>query len=373
MDERKIKSFLNEGVKAEEDGYIFNVSVEVVDRDNEVLLVDGADLTNYEKNKIVLFNHDLNKVIGKALWLKKTKDTPKKLIAKISFATTEFAQEIKKLVDEGVLNAVSIRFIPKSSTKMKEFGDATVYDKWELLEISIVSVGANPEALREKMKSLNISQTMQNFIINSIEKKVISYKKYPFAPDDYTWDAGKETRDADVEDLRIMCTWYDEEKPDNKTSYKLPHHRRSDKYVVWRGVTAAMAALMGARGGVDIPDSDRRGVYEHLAKHYEDHDSEPPEFKSVEFFYKNKEFIDPSHFDEIVDMICKNTDDEENEIKKEIDEISKKVNEIEKILKELSGKIDINLAGDNTSRTETISFAEEDIKSIIKEVLAYFK
>jgi len=47
-----------------------------------------------------------------------------------------------------------------------------------------------------------------------------------------------------------------------------------------------MGALMGARGGVDIPDGDRRGVYSHLAKHYrDDFDEEPPDIVIAEFFY----------------------------------------------------------------------------------------
>jgi len=40
-----------------------------------------------------------------------------------------------------------------------------------------------------------------------------------------------------------------------------------------------MAALLGARGGVNIPDTDQRGVYDHLAKHYRQFEKEPPEFK----------------------------------------------------------------------------------------------
>jgi len=40
-----------------------------------------------------------------------------------------------------------------------------------------------------------------------------------------------------------------------------------------------MQALLGARGGVDIPTSDRRAVYRHLAAHYEDFDKEPPEME----------------------------------------------------------------------------------------------
>ena len=49
---------------------------------------------------------------------------------------------------------------------------------------------------------------------------------------------------------------------------------------VWRGVAAAMGALLGGRGGVDIPDGDREAVYNHLAKHYAQFDKEVPEFKS---------------------------------------------------------------------------------------------
>jgi hypothetical protein len=43
-----------------------------------------------------------------------------------------------------------------------------------------------------------------------------------------------------------------------------------------------MAALMGARGGVHIPDEDRKPVYNHLAKHYEQFDREPPSFEKLE-------------------------------------------------------------------------------------------
>ncbi|MHC1602348.1 MAG: hypothetical protein ACXQS4_03865, partial [Methermicoccaceae archaeon] len=44
-----------------------------------------------------------------------------------------------------------------------------------------------------------------------------------------------------------------------------------------RGLFAAMAALQGARGGVDIPAGERKAVYNHLAAHYADLELEPPE------------------------------------------------------------------------------------------------
>jgi hypothetical protein len=77
-----------------------------------------------------------------------------------------------------------------------------------------------------------------------------------------------------------MCSWFDSEKPDIKGAYKLPHHRAKDKKVIWRGLTGCMAALLGGRGGVDVPEDDRKGIYNHLAKEYALFDKTPPEFKA---------------------------------------------------------------------------------------------
>jgi|GEM_PF-4956545 len=128
---------------------------------------------------------------------------------------------------------------------------------------------------------------------DSEEKGVITYGAAhpdgtPKAPKDEAWDGPAEVAAAEVSDLKVMCTWVDSEEPDNKGSYKLPHHKASGHAVVWRGVTAAMGALLGARGGVNIPDADRKGVYNHLARHYKEFDEEPPEFKdySAEELYQ---------------------------------------------------------------------------------------
>jgi signal peptide peptidase SppA len=74
--------------------------------------------------------------------------------------------------------------------------------------------------------------------------------------------------------------WYDAENADQFGSYKLPHHdiQGGKLVVVWGGVTAAMSALLGGRGGTNIPSGDRRAVYNHLAKHYKQFDKEPPDY-----------------------------------------------------------------------------------------------
>jgi len=46
-----------------------------------------------------------------------------------------------------------------------------------------------------------------------------------------------------------------------------------------KGVTSAIGALNGARGGTDIPSADRKSVYAHLAKHLKDNNIEAAKLK----------------------------------------------------------------------------------------------
>ncbi len=93
------------------------------------------------------------------------------------------------------------------------------------------------------------------------------------------WAGGPDKEDIDWAKYRTGFAWYDPADSKNFGAYKLPHHDVEDGNLVtvWRGVAAAMAALMGSRGGVDIPDSDVDAVYNHLARHYAQFDKEPPE------------------------------------------------------------------------------------------------
>ena len=64
-------------------------------------------------------------------------------------------------------------------------------------------------------------------------------------------------------------------------NYSLPHHEvvGGSLKVNRHGVSAAIAAVNGARGGVDMSESERRGAYDHLARHLKAMDLEPPEFR----------------------------------------------------------------------------------------------
>ncbi|MHA1136523.1 MAG: hypothetical protein ACTSSE_08555 [Candidatus Thorarchaeota archaeon] len=91
----------------------------------------------------------------------------------------------------------------------------------------------------------------------------------------------------DWDKYRLGFAWYNGDDQENLESYKLPHHDIIDGSlkVVWKGVVAAMAALLGARGGVDIPSEDKKSVYTHLSGHYEQFEKDTPELSKCDDFY----------------------------------------------------------------------------------------
>lgn len=141
------------------------------DRDNEILMPRGAVLEHYKKNPQVLWAHDYRQPpVGRAAWVKKDTAT-KGLLAKTIYAATDFAEEIWSLVKGGFLPARSVGFIPieshepdeKELEKHPEYeGARRIYDKWELLEYSIVPVPSNRQALQMAVdKDISLSVELQ--------------------------------------------------------------------------------------------------------------------------------------------------------------------------------------------------------------------
>jgi hypothetical protein len=116
---------------------------------------------------------------------------------------------------------------------------------------------------------------------------VTTFQDLPLADRDRKWDgdaAEKRVRKwAGAEEepnakYRDAHVWYDSDKKDNYTSYKLLIADVVDEKleVVPRGVMAAGAVMDGARGGIDLPKDDIERVKSHLAKYYEKMGEEPP-------------------------------------------------------------------------------------------------
>lgn len=131
-------------------------STEAEDRHGEVVSLSGWDLKNAKENCPLLWAHDHTvPAIGtvERLWVRKEKaDQGKGKLMFEAFISeaTEMGRAVKQLIEEGVLKAFSVGF---RGLEMEE----NTFTKQELLEISVVNVPANPDALMLAYKSLNES------------------------------------------------------------------------------------------------------------------------------------------------------------------------------------------------------------------------
>ena len=121
----------------------------------------------FKKNPVVLDSHNYNgieHILGK---VKNAKVKDKKLQGTVVFAEMNPKGVMaKEMLEAGFINAVSVGFIPK------EFDEKYNILKSELLELSIVSVPANPEALFEKLnKKYDKSKKAGDNAKNKVSKK----------------------------------------------------------------------------------------------------------------------------------------------------------------------------------------------------------
>lgn len=112
---------------------------------------DGAmDMTRLSEIGCVLYNHDRNAVVGRVnrVWMENRRG-----MAEIEFDEDEESEKIYQKVLRGTLRGVSVGYIiddaenvrdGKTSTDGRFTGPCTVARKWTPLEISIVSVPADP-------------------------------------------------------------------------------------------------------------------------------------------------------------------------------------------------------------------------------------
>ena len=114
-------------------------------------------LNNFEKNPIILFNHNYDRPIGRATSLKTTANGLE-LTAKISKA----AKDVVELVKDGVLGAFSVGFRVKDADYIEETDGLKIKDA-ELFEVSVVSVPCNQSATFSLAKSFDSLEEYEDF------------------------------------------------------------------------------------------------------------------------------------------------------------------------------------------------------------------
>ena len=141
------------------DGAEYILSDESVDRMGDIIEAAGWRVDNFKRNPIALFGHRSDFIIG--TW-KNIRIENKQLRAHLALAppgTSDRIDEIRRLVEAGILKATSVGFKPlKYEAIDKEAPwDGVKFLEQELVETSLVSVPANPNALAVA-KGLDVSR-----------------------------------------------------------------------------------------------------------------------------------------------------------------------------------------------------------------------
>jgi len=229
---------------------------------NHYRIERGAFKKTLSENRTfpLLWQHRFDELIGV---INEAQETDKGLYIQGKLAmNVQRAREAYELLKLGALTGLSIGgeiikagAIDKSITTIKEI---------RLLECSLVTIPANQEA----------RVTVVNAVIPYKDRGIIADRQHP-------WDAAAVVKACDVEQLRIICAYYDESAPDVKSSYKLPHHEpqgNGEYPAVFRACANAIARINA--GTVDIPDDELEDAYRHVARHYSQWGVDPPEFKA---------------------------------------------------------------------------------------------
>ena len=199
--------FFNANVKSLESGEFEVVASNAkIDRFGDTINPDGWVLANYRKNPVILWSHMAGGFGSEAVppiaratkvWVEDGQ-----LKVKGVFAPTPFAQELRTLVENGFLNAVSVGFMPlvedekgdmeidhkmyrrASEEEMKDFTEkgimekGTKFEKQELLEVSWVAVPALPSALvtAREMGLQLITKELETKTVEPASKEKTTYE-----------------------------------------------------------------------------------------------------------------------------------------------------------------------------------------------------
>lgn len=127
----------------------FVCSTDAVDGHGEIVRQNWR-LERYLKNPVVLWGHNASDLpIGTARNVRVEGGKLKATIRIASAASNPKADQVWAGIQEGTIKAVSVGFRPGSVKREKHDGEERyVLDDNELFELSIVSIGSNPDALQ---------------------------------------------------------------------------------------------------------------------------------------------------------------------------------------------------------------------------------
>ena len=271
-------------------------SATTVDREFDRVESDAfaKSLPEFMKNPVVLFNHDFFRPIGSVLALEMR---PEGLWVKCRIDD----DEVRRWVSEGRVRAFSVSFIPTarrfdpnprakdtdpSGQKRPEPSEIRVITEAELLEVSVVSVPMNRDALFSIAKSLDAGSDLACRACGSCGvgcdcdggSRVVAHRPFPVSAKGvpFRWDWRELLKTFGSRGLRQSSAWSDGDDPFDGSRCLFQHHHLDDgdMRLSAEGLKVAMARLLA--GDHYLSAADAKGVHAHLAAHYRELGEEPP-------------------------------------------------------------------------------------------------
>ena len=148
--------------------YQNDIGMKEVDRDQEIVNIDGMDISAYQKNPVLLWNHDFSEVRGKVISINKDGNG---LYVKAEMQRLTGKEADFENVLYGNVKSFSIGFIPMEYQYLE---DAVEITQSEMIELSIAPVQSNRSALFQVIgtKSLDVDNAKLRTLLEPTKKEI---------------------------------------------------------------------------------------------------------------------------------------------------------------------------------------------------------
>ena len=154
-------------VDAERRHIVFVASQEIVDRDDDVILVDGIDTTEFARNPVLLGDHDRGFVLGRVTaFRREARPGGRAFVCEADIlppGTSARVDEAWAAIQFGARNGISLGFQPLEYDRdpVREGQRGYTFRRVALLEISSVSLPSCPTCLIEQKAWQGRSRTAE--------------------------------------------------------------------------------------------------------------------------------------------------------------------------------------------------------------------
>ncbi len=229
-----------------------------------------------------LFNHDYSQLPPGGIF--EANEDRKGLYIKTQFnLDIQMGRELYASFKMGTMKKQSMGYKAIQVEWVKEEGKSIR----NLLEVAVMEGSAVVFPANDLSQVTTVKNNRSYFTMDT--KSVCGKTTWPLMDKDTTWDgdkakkqikawASKADGSLDVSKMKSVHFWYDPEKADEITGYKLAFCYIVDgsPKAVPRAIFEKAGLFAGARAGLDVPESDMPGLKAKVAAYYKKLDMKPP-------------------------------------------------------------------------------------------------